>query len=177
MEQPARVGGGAAADGANSYTFKSADILFDIPIGSSRVQIADRDIPFLQMVLHGYIPYAGEAGNLFYDHDVLVLKWLEYGCLPYYELTYQSSEKLINTGYAELFSSHYLQCRDQILETYRLFRDNLDGVWNSLMTEHTCEGDISKITYESGRILYLNYSEQDVTYENNVIPARGFLVR
>ena len=53
MEQAARAGGGAAADGANSYTFKSADILFDIPIGSSRMQI----IPFQTLLFPTYATF------------------------------------------------------------------------------------------------------------------------
>lgn len=176
LAQAAETKGGVSVDGANSYALKNADVLFDVPIGSSRMQITDRDVPFLQMVLHGYIPYASEAGNLFYDHDIIVLKWLEYGCLPYYELTYKSSEELINTNYSELFSSYYLQCKDQILETYTLFRDNLDGIWNSPMIAHTYDGDISKITYESGKILYLNYSDRDAVYNGNTIKAKSFLI-
>lgn len=176
LDAAAGTKGGVSVDGANSYALKSADVLFDVPLGSSRMQITDRDVPFLQMVLHGYIPYASEPGNLFYDHDIIVLKWLEYGCLPYYELTYQSSEELINTGYSELFSSQYQQCKDQILGTYALFQENLNGIWNSPMTAHSYDGAVVKITYESGRSLYLNDSDKDAVSEGKTIKARSFLI-
>ena len=85
---------------------------------SSNYFITDENVPFYQMVVHGSIPYSSDPGNLSYDLRYHVLKWVEYGCMPYFELTFQKSINLKNTEYSRLFTSYYSQWNDVIADVY-----------------------------------------------------------
>ncbi|NMA94993.1 MAG: hypothetical protein GX974_03045, partial [Clostridiales bacterium] len=86
MELTLKEKGAMAVEGGNAYTFKYADRLYNIPVETSQYHICDETVPFFQMVVHGRIPYSSEPGNLFYDDIKQKLKWIEYGCMPYFEL-------------------------------------------------------------------------------------------
>ena len=50
-------------DGGNAYTLKYAQAVTDTPLESSGMSIESYTIPFVGMVLHGYVEYSGVALN------------------------------------------------------------------------------------------------------------------
>ncbi len=170
--------GGAAVIGANQYTLKHADWLLNIPSGSTNYLYADEEIPFLQMVLHGRIPYSSMSMyNQFFDRNYQTLKMIEYGSNPYFRLTKLSSEELNETSYDSLFSSEIDDWKDEVVNVYKEFNEKLSFTADNYMTKHEIiNKDLVRLEYSDGSQIYLNYSDSDIVYEGNTIKAMDYLV-
>jgi len=166
-----------AVEGGNLYLLKNADRLYGIPINSSKYFITDEVVPFYQMVVHGSIPYTSEPGNLSYDLNKTVLKWVEFGCVPYFELTWQEAVKLKNTTYNHLFTSCYKDWKDEAVAIYNEFNTRLSPVWGQFITGHKrlSEG-FYHTEYEDGTNIYINYNKEDIQYEGYTVKAQDYLV-
>lgn len=92
------------AGGGNGYVLEFVDMVTDIPLEDCGYQMTTQSVPFYQMVVHGYVDYTGKAINLSSDAEKQLLKWIEYGYIPYFEITYESADKLIRSDYSELFT-------------------------------------------------------------------------
>lgn len=163
-----------SVEGGNLYTLKYADVIYDLPSKSSEYFISDMNIPFYQIVLHGVLPYTGDAGNLSSDYDKQILKWLEYGYVPSFELTYSDSEVLKETNYNDLYSSQYESNANRLEKAHKVYQDYISKVEGAYISEHTVlENNVIKIEYSNGCILYINYSQQEQTCDNVTIQAKG----
>ncbi len=171
-------GRGIAVRGSNQYVYNSADYLYNLREGNYGLSISDYSVPFVQMVVSGLIPYTTEgAGNLAYDLQVQKLKWIEYGALPYFYLTYESALNLRDTGYDILFSSTYVDWEEIMLETYREFRENLSAVYGQQMVEHKfLTDDLIRVEYANGVKIYVNYGDVPASAEGVNVPAKDYLV-
>lgn len=164
--------------GGNAYVLRSVSRLFDIPMEDNGYFVTDESIPFYQMVVHGLIPYTSpQPANLFYDFERQKLKWVEYGYMPYFELTYQKPNVLKNTRYNNLFSSYYEDWVDTAVEMYKEFNERLGEVWSKKMVEHQKLGeDVYVVTYEDGTKVYVNYGSVAVQIGANTIKPMDYLV-
>lgn len=161
----------------NLYMLENADYLVNIPQSDSEYELTDKSIPFYQMVIHGLIPYTSEPGNLASDYQWQKLKWIEYGSVPYYVLTYLPSENLKYTSYNHLFSSSYLNWLDTISQTAREFEEKMPGLWKYRMVKHEeVEKGIYRISYENGQKVYINYTSQPATVDNRMIEPMNYSV-
>ena len=146
--------------------------------GNFGLSFTDYEVPFVQMMVSGLIPYSTEgAGNLSYNLDIQKLKWIEYGASPYFYLTYESALNLRDTDNAQLFSSTYADWEDTLIDSYKEFNENLSCVYGKQITDHTIiSEDVRKIGYENGYVVYVNYGEKDASADGYTIPARGYIV-
>ena len=175
MEQSNAAFGGSAAYGGNLYTLSQASRLYDIPYENSGFAVADCSVPFFQMVVHGSIAYSTTPANLFYDYDYQVLKLLEYGYMPYFELTYEPSNVLKDTEYNTLFTSYYESYVEKAAELYTMFDTGIGECWNAYMIRHEAvEPNVYKVTYDNGVIVYINYTDTEKMVDGISVPARGF---
>ncbi len=166
-----------AVEYGNLYSLANADRVFNMPIQSTRKYTCDADIPLIQLVLHGLIPYSSESLNLSADLEETKLKWVEFGCMPNFELTYESSSLLKKTEYDKLFSSQYEKWLDEVIAVYEEFNEKLGDVWGVTITNHTIvrEGVIT-VEYENGVKIFINYNEEPETVDGVTIPAGDYVV-
>lgn len=82
------------ASGGNIYSVQYLDHLLDFSIDSSNYKYESKTVPFLGMVLHGYVNYAGSVINEAGDGEYQLLKAIENGSLLYYMLIYRNSNLL-----------------------------------------------------------------------------------
>ena len=154
-----------ASEEPNAYLLSDLDYVYDLPVQDSGLLLTDESVPFYQLVLHGQIPYSANSGNAFYDQHQQMLRWIEYGCLPYFELTAEESNLLKFTAYNELFSSQYSQWKEYILQVYQQF-DRLTGVYLTPLYSHEkLAEDVYKLTYENGAQVIINY--RDMPYDDH----------
>lgn len=78
------------SDGGNIYTVSYVDHMLNMPIESSNFNYASYSVPFLGMVLHGYLNYAGSPFNEAGDIDYNIMRSIENGMAAYYVLSYNS---------------------------------------------------------------------------------------
>lgn len=165
-------------EGGNQYVLTSADKLTDIPYDDSGYRITTKSVPFYQIALHGIVEFTGEPGNLSSDFNEEKLKWVEYGYMPYFELTYNSSDMLIYTNYNKLFSSEYKTWEDKVKEIYTEFNEQLGDVWNAYIIGHEeVATNVYKVTYDNKKAVYVNYTDKDYKItESNVVEGQSFAV-
>ena len=154
--------GKAAVYGGNKYVLKYADWLMNIPDRSTGYFFTDEDVPFIQMVVHGLIPYSYTPVNSFYDKTIQKLRLIEYGYMPYYQITCKDPVYLKNTSYDRLFSSEFTIWKEDIIDMYSEFNKKLGSTSMQYMIKHEkVANDLYKITYSGGTAVYVNYSDSD----------------
>jgi len=178
LAEAANNGHRVASYGAHQYTYGYSDYLYGLNEENYGLSITDYAVPFVQMVLSGRIPYSTSgAGNLSYDLQTQKLKWVEYGAIPYFNLTYESALQLRDTGYDSLFSSTYEDWESTVVDTYKEFQQNLSCVYGEQMTEHTVlTDDLIRLKYANGVVIYINYGNEDTSADNVAVPAKSYVV-
>lgn len=82
------------ASGGNIYSVQYLDHILDFSVDSSNYRYESKTVPFLGMVMHSYVNYAGSVINEAGDGEYQFLKAIENGSLLYYMLIYQNSNLL-----------------------------------------------------------------------------------
>ncbi len=125
--------------GGNSYTFKNVTDIVDLPLDNSNYQISSYSIPFIGMVLHGYMNYSGGVINTEGDVQFEVLKSLESGAALYFLLSYQNTSEIksayqmnLNENYSVAFTTWY----DEIVETYNELNNAIGSLQGAEITNH-----------------------------------------
>ncbi len=169
--------GTAAVSGGNIYAASDASFLTEIPERSVAVLFGDETVPFYQMIVHGSLYYTGTQINLFYDSIGQKLKMIEYGYIPYYELTYVSSKELNNTEYNILFSSRYDDWKENIIDLSKELNEKLGSTYGDYMISHKKIGEgIYCVEYSLGTKVYINYNKDDWTNGEITIEGENYLV-
>lgn len=163
--------------GGNGYVFGYVDCMKDIPEEDLGFRYTTRNVPFYQMVVHGMADYTMKAGNLSGDLETAKLKWIEYGCVPYFELTYEGSEDLMHTSYNQLFTSRYDSWKEDVIGLYTEMKEAVGGLRSLTMEEHAdLSGGLYRVTYSDGTRVYVNYSYDEREADGITVSARGYQV-
>ena len=103
------------------------------------------------------------------------MKAIEYGVLPNYQVTYAPSSILKNSEYSDNYASGYTGWREDILASYGMIRDGLEGLIGQTMVDHCQIADgVFATTYADGTVVYVNYNAEAVTVDDITIQAQGF---
>lgn len=169
--------GSTVVEGGNAYVLGNVDIVMSVPTEDSGYQITTKSVPFYQMAVHGLVDFTGKAGNLSSDLTKDKLKWVEYGYLPYFELTHSGSEELMYTDYNTLYSSTFSAWLEDAASIYKEFNENLTEVRNAYMVGHEeVATNVYKVTYSNGYTVYVNYNKENVTVDDKTIEAEAYMV-
>jgi hypothetical protein len=164
-------------ESGNYYTWKYADVIVDIPLDSSNRRTTTSEIPFLGIVLHGYMNYAGEAINLAGDYEYTLLKTIENGANPYFVVAYQNISELKTNYFSEYYAVEYNVWKESIIEEYNKLNKVLSPLQDETIVAHELLGNrIVKVVYSNNTTIYLNYNNYKVTHEGMTIDAMGFHV-
>lgn len=103
----------------NIYSVKYAEHIIDIPTDSSHLNASSYAIPFVGLVLHGYVNYAGGALNYSGSPAYDTLRAIENGASLYYILSYQNTDFMkddivLNKYYGVSYQNWY----DSMVESY-----------------------------------------------------------
>lgn len=129
--------GNIMIDGGNAYALAYADYILNMPLDSSRYARASASIPFMGMVLHGYVQYAGTATGMSSDIDRELLKIIENGAAPYFTIAYQNTSTLKGDyTYSDYYSIDYAICYEEIIEKYKILNEALADLQTANITDH-----------------------------------------
>ena len=166
-----------AISGANSYLLPYADVVFDIPMDCSQYSSEDETVPFLQMVLHGYVPYTGSSVNLAYDYQQGFLKSVEYGAALQFTLNAGDSTILKNSQYSRLFSTNFSLNLNDLLSMDQQYQDQLAWLENAAMVGHKAlTRQVMQTTYDNGAVVLVNYGTDAYSTGNATVEGQSFLV-
>lgn len=154
-----------------------ADVLHNLPVRSSGYPLEDTDVPFLAMVLSGYVVYGGENINLLGDKQEGLLRAIETGSGLSAALMWEDYAKIKKTGLHALYACQYAEQADWIMEQYRELKEALREVWGTPMVDVTViSGEARAMRYADGTQVAVNYGKAPVTWNGQTIPARGYRV-
>ena len=123
--------------GGNAYSWKYVDHITDVALDSSRFSVSSAAVPFLGIVLHGYVEFAGDAINMEGNLDYAFLKALENGAGLNFILSYRNTEGLkeyqITSKY---YSIRYDIWFDDVVSMYNELNAVLKDVQTSTIVGH-----------------------------------------
>lgn len=170
--------GQVSVQGGAVWAAPYADLLTEVPYEDSGFHFTTESVPFYQMVMHGLRDYTGLPGNLSSDLEREFLRWVEMGYMPYFELTWGSTEELMYTDYQGLFTAQYTAWIDKVAGIAAAFsQGELKELRTVMMREHVrLTDDLVRVTYENGARVYVNYADADAQADGLTIPAMDYLV-
>ena len=166
--------------GGNLYALYAADDLINVPLDQSDFVIVDEAVPFYQMVVHGYIPYAGYAANRNQgaDKTLDMLKLIEFGASPHFTLTYEEASEMKYTGLNVFYGTYYKNWIDEAIALYHTVNSVLGRVSGSLIVRHEITPDgLRCVTYDNGVQIIVNYTGAELSYQGVAVGARDYIVR
>lgn len=160
---------------AYAYGFPYADVITEAPIFSSQFDVEDEAVPFYEMVVGGsvalYSAPVNESGNT----REMLLKAVEYGVSPTFELMTAQRDALQDTDYQKYFSlcwKDWEQTIEDILEEL----EALEGVLGQGISSHeNLGGGVYSTTFANGATVYVNYGQEDAVVNGIRVPACGFV--
>ena len=125
------------SDKGNVYTWQYIDKMLNVSLQSSRSLYASASVPFMGVVLHGSVEFAGSALNMAGDVDYDLLKAIENGAGIYFILSYDNTELLKEDfKLSKYYSVRYDIWRDELVQRYNELNELLCDVQTSLITGH-----------------------------------------
>jgi hypothetical protein len=168
--------GSVAMAGGNVYTVPYADRLDFVTLDSTHYDAFDETIPLYQIAVHGLITYSSAPYNFSSNSQQIFLRQVEYGAIPIFILTQESSSHLLRTGASGLYSSKYDTWRDEIIRQYNEI-GKLAPTISQYIIGHTRLGEgVYRTTYENGTQVVVNYNSKPFIYESYSVPPQDFIV-
>ena len=168
---------GIYAENANDYTFAYTSDIVNVPFYSNSYRILDEDVPFYELVIRGYIEFAGESLNLSQDYETTLLKSVETGAGLYFQWMYEDNSVLKNTDYDYLYSVNYESWLTQAIQDYTRVNEIFEKLQGQTIKSHEkLQENVYLVTYESGTQIAVNYNEYSVMINQTVVNAKDFAV-
>lgn len=155
--------GKVIADSPNAYLLPYVTRIENLTLQSSQFKLTDIDIPFYQMVMHGYVDYASEAVNGTPDTTIAVLKAIAAGSNIHYDFMYEEASELINTVYVDKFYTNYEGWLGEAAKGYQLVKEVLSGAKDATIADYVVDGKVITTTYSNGYKTVVDLATGDIT--------------
>ena len=154
------------AQECNAYALPYVSSITNVPMYSSNYDLFDYDVPFYQMVVHGYIPYCSKPVNASSNADELLLLSMMTGASVHYEFMYNSPNDFTDSMYDRYFYSNYEGWLEKAAEDYKLFKENVSGLSDKTITKYERNAEKNfTVTYSDGTVI--NIDTDALTYTIN----------
>lgn len=174
LGQAKASGRGLVGCRANAYVWPYADSLLALPLTSSRYNIEDETVPFLQMVLKGYIPYSTPSVNQADDPQEMFLQAVETGSGLLFTLIGGAAQLTRDTVYAEYTSASAAEWIGPAAEYQQALAQLAAQIGDSTIVGHSRRGSLSATAYENGVTVYVNYGSAAAQWGDTQVPARSY---
>ncbi len=164
-------------NGGNDYSFRYATDIIDVPLRDNEFRIIDEEIPLYEMIIHGYIDYAGSQLNFHDSADTneITLRMIEYGASPRYVFTNESASKMKYTALNKFYATKYDNWCDEAVSVYNEVNGILKYVSGETVVKHEIrDSGVRAITYSNGVVIYVNYTDYDAVEDGITVPAHGY---
>ncbi len=129
--------GDVMTDAGNYYSLPYVNHILNVPLDSSEYLNTSETIPFMGMVLHGYVNFAGMAMNNAGDMNYQILKAIENGAGMYFQLSYQNTEKLKTNGdFSKYYSIDFDIWFEDLVAAYNKLNDAIADLQTKLIVGH-----------------------------------------
>lgn len=160
-----------------AYTLPYVSHVLNIPSQDNGYRLVDRSIPFFQMVLRGFVDYAGEPINFAHDPVTNLLKTIEGGALPYFVWSWAPSTAVKQTDYDYLHALHYGDWFKMAVDLYHELEELYALIEGQRIVDHTfLADDFTATTYENGVTVLVNYSQAEQVHGGVSVPPQSYAV-
>ena len=164
----------------NAYSWQYVDVITDVSTISSSYKYASATVPFIGIVLHGYIEIATTPINLEGDVDYALLRAIENGAALKFILSYDNTE-LLKDNYAT--SVHYSVRYDTWLPTLVSYYEKINEVLGGDAQTSTIEDhkfiktatrvpDIDELHFDADALINALIAQEKAAFENENETAR-----
>lgn len=156
----------------NFYMLKNVDSIVNMPLKTTAsASGAYVSVPFVPLVLHGIVDYTGEPINTQVNIEETLLKYVEYGACPHFEWSY---EPVSDDAESDVY--YYDNTINTAAKYYAEVDDILNDLRDARMTDHYEVADgIFCTEYDTGSLVYVNYTDSDFETLGVTVEARSFL--
>ena len=162
-------------ESANAYAFKYIDKIYKAPIYSSGYSCIDSEIPFYEIVLHGYINMTGDNMVQSIDPRTTYLKCIESGMELLWLGIYEECADVRDTRYDTLYGTTYTSWQNDALNKYNEYQPLLNKIYDKTIVNHEeVAKNVTLTEYDNGVKVYVNFGESDVNVDGIKVAANGF---
>ena len=157
----------------NLYMFPYFNNYLDAPTSNSGYVLETESVPFLAMVLSGYKSFYSSPINLNYLGEKQLLQLIDYNVCPSYLLTEKETTELIDSPSSSyIYSSLYSVWEEDIINSYHKVIEVLKQVEGCCFVKReTISKQVFKNTYDNGKCIVVNYSNNPVTVDGREVKA------
>ena len=167
--------GAVLSEDPNAYLLPCTDRITDLPLSSSGFNLFDGDVPLVQAVLHGLIPYATKAVNGSADAERLVLLAMSAGSDLHFDLLAAETSKLKDTDFDVYFYANSDYWIENAAQYDRFTRDIMRAVSGAHIISRKQEGDIITTVYSNGVQTETDLAEGAVTLNGQTRFLRDYV--
>lgn len=161
----------------NQIMLKRTSKYLTMPLVHERLKIFTDSVPFLPIVLSGYVPTYASYLNFSANMNIDILKAIDYGVYPAYLITKEPSHLLSNTLSREYYGSYYGNLKDYIIENYHFINNALKNVIGEEIVSRTViEEGIIATKYANDIEIIINYTREPYEYKGTQIEAMNYIV-
>lgn len=166
-----------AATTPNDYLWKYVNRFLQAPVYSSQFLIQTDTVPFLQMVINNSMDMFAPYSNFSFYTQSDVLRMIDYNLSPSFVLTHEPSYQLSLTNSARFYSTEYKEYKDLIQAIYGQVNSVLSEVVNARWIDRqVIENGVIKNVYDNGKMVMINYTNQDIIFNGTVIAPLSAIV-
>lgn len=166
-----------SGEAANAYTLPYLKTVYDAPTKSSGYKVFDKEIPFYQIVLKGYISMTTAPQQTELNKDDEFLKAVETGSALLFNCISNNQVEIRKTLSEDLYSSMYTLWQDEAIKYYERYNDLYNSVLGKSIVKHyELAENVMKTVFENGISVIVNYNNYSVSAEGNEINAKDFKV-
>ena len=149
----------------------------NMPLYHDRSRFITDSVPFLQILLRGYVDYYSTYLNFSTNQEIDLLKCIEYGSNLAYLISAEESYLIANTLSNHLYATHYESNKKLIFEQINDASVALNQVKGQAIENRVViETGVVEVTYANGVRIYVNYTGDAYTYNNIEIPSMDYKV-
>ncbi len=160
---------------ANDYALPYVDYLKDVPLYSSNFDVYDYDIPFYEIVIHGYIPYTTKAKNASSSADEMFVYSVATGTPLHYEVMYEDPNEFTDCSYDELFYTYYKGWLQDISAEYKFMQQYVLPLTDETIEDFKILNEnVYQTTFSDGTVIEANISTLQMWINDTEVKLSDF---
>ncbi|KUK46654.1 MAG: hypothetical protein XD73_0472 [Anaerolinea thermophila] len=161
----------------NDYLYSFMSAYYDMPITTSGYLYTTDTVPFLEIVLAGYVPYYGTAMNFSSDLEADLLRHADFGVYPTFFLTHEVTAKILNTKSSWIYTSSISQWKQDLEQSYQWLNELLAPVkGQTIVARDVIAQGVVATSYENGKQIIVNYTTKPYEVAGVAIEGKDALV-
>jgi hypothetical protein len=152
----------------NYYYLDVTSKYLNMNLYHDRLKFITDSVPFLEILLRGYVDYYSPYLNFSSNKDLDILKCIEYGTYPSFLVTNEESYLLVDTLSSDLYATTFSRIENNIYDAYGRINTALNEVINAKIVNRTVlKLGVVCVEYSNGTSIFVNYTNEPFEYYAN----------